>query len=556
MNQRIVILLLSLSFIGVLLQPIAARSLPVAVPESPYAEIPSQNDQVQDCQPLIEKLKRAPDWETQLYDPVISTPEQLEDRIRTYEEIYSCLSQSALPLSDEQQSILRLTGFFLIFTDGLYAAEGGSTLDIVDLSVIDDPAIQHIRDQAGVPAPPGYVFVRSYASREAMPLPIRQIYEEMNIAGVTMFTRYIAVLDEKKSTWAERALQVQSLPRTISHELVHTYVNSSLGIDEINRLPTWYHEGLAIYFSHSGENQAIITPNFTLYTTPPPDYIQYDLNFKFLEANLGREVLLEKVRQSIADGDARILLEDLDIKNESELPSRALAWKAEQEHIRTVGGTAVLLIVAYLLISGQLSQIPIPSPAASCEACGSIYWLWNKSKLHRHSPPVRIWIEGDLGAEFPYSKHVHQVCQRCSTRSQELRKAYEERILRELASAREQASKVYRAWLQFAPLHADQSDQNITLLPIEEAQKIFTEAALATRYSPPWQKEAAAFEFVESSRGDDPDFITSAPAGYKEVVQTVSPSTDTRLNMLGSVAKSLAGDVVIVWREATQHNKY
>ena len=554
MNQRIIILLFSLSFIGVLVQPIADSLPPVAVSESPYAEIPSQNDEVRDCQPLIDELKRAPDWETQLYDPVISTPEQLEDRIRTYEEIYSCLSQSALPLSAEQQSILRLTGFFLIFTDGLYAAEGGSTLDIVDLSVVDDPAIQRIRDQAGVPAPPGYVFVRSYASREAMPLPIRQIYEELNLAGVTMFTRYIAVLDEKKSTWPERALQVQSLPRTISHELVHTYVNSNLGIDEINRLPTWYHEGLAIYFSHSGENQAIITPNFTLYTTPPPDYIQYDLNFKFLEANLGRELLFEKIRQSIADGEARILLEGLDIKNESELPGRALAWKAEQEQIRTVGGTAVLLIVAYLLISGRLNQIP--SPAASCEACGSIYWLWNKSKLHKHSPPVRIWIEGDRGAEYPYSKHVHQVCQQCSTDSQELRNAYEKRMLRELASAREQANRVYHAWLQFAPLHADQSDQNITLLPIEEAQKNFTETALATKYSPPWQKDAAAFEFVGSSRADELDFIISAPAGYKDVVQAISPSSDTRLNLLGSVAKNLAGDIIIIWREATQRNKF
>jgi len=554
MNQRIVILLFSLSFIGVLVQPIADRWLPVAVSESPYVVIPSHNDEVRDCQPLIEKLKRAPDWETRLYDPVISTPEQLEDRIRTYEEIYSCLSQSVLPLSAEQQSILRLTGFFLIFTDGLYAAEGGSTLDIVDLSVVDDPAIQRIRDQAGVPAPPGYVFVRSYASREAMPLPIRQIFEELNVAGVTMFTRYIAVLDENKSTWAERALQVQSLPRTISHELVHTYVNSNLGIDEINRLPTWYHEGLAIYFSHSGENQAIITPNFTLYTTPPPDYIQYDLNFKFLEANLGRELLLEKVRQSIANGESRILLEGLDIMNESELPSRSLAWKAEQEQIRTIGGTAVLLIMAYLLISGRLNQIP--SPAASCEACGSIYWLWNKSKLHQHSPPARIWIEGDLGAEFPYSKHVHQVCQRCSTESQELRKAYEERMLRELASAREQANRVYRTWLQFAPLHADQSDQNISLLPIEEAIITFTEAALATKYSPPWQKDSAAFEFADSSRADEPDFITSAPAGYKDVVQAISPSADTRLNLLGSVAKNLAGNVIIIWREATQRNKF
>jgi len=501
-----------------------------------------------DCQSLIDELKNDSDWLTQLYDPIIYDPEELDGRINVYGEIFSCLNQVEGQLSDEQQSILRLTGFFLIFTDGLYATEGGSTLQLVDLSKVDDPGIVRIRDQAHVPPPPGYVFVRTYASREAMPPPIRQIYEDLNVAGVTMFTRYIAVLDETKTNWPERALQAQSLPRTISHELVHTYVNSNLGIEAINTLPTWYHEGIAIYFSHSGENQAIITPNFTLYTTPPPDYVQYNLNFRYLEAIFGKSQLLERIRISIDQGVSSLIVEDLDITSDDQLPARALAWQAEQDQIRTLGGTIVLLIIAYLVISGQANQLRLLNPTASCEACGSIFWLWNKSKLHQHSPPLRVWLEGDFGPEYPYSLHVHHVCQDCLERSQKMKQDYESRMQKEYSDDAGRAVNIYQDWLNQAPSFYDPADQNTQTFTIDNAIELFINAALGTKYSPPWHNIQPTFEFIEEDPENEQDFIVTPPTRYKLIIQRIENLHRTQLKIKGSVYKTPT-DIVVVWQD-------
>jgi len=501
-----------------------------------------------DCQSLIDELKTDSDWLTQLYDPIIYDPEELGGRINVYGEIFNCLNQVEGQLSDEQQSILRLTGFFLIFADGLYATEGGSTLQLVDLSKVDDPGIVRIRDQAGVPPPPGYVFVRTYASREAMPLPIRQIYEDLNVAGVTMFTRYIAVLDETKANWPERALQAQSLPRTISHELVHTYVNSNLGVEAINTLPTWYHEGIAIYFSHSGENQAIITPNFTLYTTPPPDYVQYELNFKYLEAIFGKSQLLERIRISIDQGVSSLIVEDLDITSDDQLPARALAWQAEQDQVRTLGGTIVLLIIAYLVISGQANQLRLLNPTASCEACGSIFWLWNKSKLHQHSPPLRVWLEGDFGPEYPYSIHVHQVCQDCLERSQKMKQVYESRMQKEYSDDAERAVNIYQDWLNQAPSFYDSADQNTQTFTIDNAIELFINAALGTKYSPPWHNIQSTFEFIEEDPENEQDFIVTPPTRYRLAIQRIENLHRTQLKIKGSVYKTPT-EIVIVWQD-------
>lgn len=553
MYQQLVIVLALLSLIGSLNGSMAGISGQIKRSESGILDNSNRNNLAANCQLLIDELKTNPDWLTRLYDPIINSPEELDDQINAYSDIFHCLTRAEGPLTDEQQSILRLTGFFLIFADGLYASEGSSTLQLVDLSIVDDPGIERIRYQTGIPPPPGYVFVRTYASREAMPPPIRQIYEDLNVAGVTMFTRYIAVLDEQKTSWPERSLQAQSLPRTISHELVHTYVNSNLGIQAINALPTWYHEGIAIYFSRSGENQAIITPNFTLYTTPPPAYVQYDLNFKYLEAMLGKDQLQERIRLSVDQGLSSILLEELDITADDQLPERALSWQAEQDRIRTWGGTIVLLIIAYLVISGQANQIKVLNPTASCEACGSIFWLWNKSNLHQHSPPLRVWMEGDLGPEYPYSKHVHQVCQECVDRSKKVRQAYESRVRKEYSIDTESAANIYREWLYNAPKFDGLADQNTQTIAVEDAIDTFVDAALGTKYSPPWHNLQSNFQFVGEDTGDDQDFIDSPPASYWCVIQKFENSHGAQGRIKGSVYKNDRKEIVIAWQDAEKH---
>lgn len=145
--------------------------------------------------------------------------------------------------------------------------------------------------------------------------------------------RYIAVLAEEKSTWPRQALQSQTLPETISHELVHAYINATLGLRGLD-LPKWYHEGIAVYFSGSGKGHTIVTPNFTISTTPPEEYRQYSTNFEYLEAQLGREQLLGYIKLSVEQADPSALYKDLGIANEQVLFARAMAWRQQRLFVK------------------------------------------------------------------------------------------------------------------------------------------------------------------------------------------------------------------------------
>ena len=92
--------------------------------------------------------------------------------------------------------------------------------------------------------------------------------------------------------WEEQALQSQKLPKTLSHELVHAYLKSLTGSAGFDAFPIWYDEGLAIYFSGSGEDTSIVTPNGQIVVTPTEDYKHYQIVFDYLEAELGRAQLL------------------------------------------------------------------------------------------------------------------------------------------------------------------------------------------------------------------------------------------------------------------------
>jgi hypothetical protein len=301
-----------------------------------------------ECEIVLEPLIEGDISFEQLINPILSSQTEINGKVDLYSKMFNCLDEGTDPLIAERITIQRLLEYFLIFAGGLQTPSDETTLTLVSMSASSDPAIVKIRDEAGIEAPAGYIFVRFYSSREAMPELVRQAFESQDVAGVTILSRYIAVLAERKDTWPQRALQLQTLPETISHELIHAYVNSTLG-SLLFDLPTWYSEGIAIYFSGSGENHTIVTPNFSISKTSPEDYQQYDINFKFLEAKFGRERFIELINLSIEKGDPSILYQDLHIPDEQQLASRASAW-ARQRNYLTMSGLIVVSLAAILLI--------------------------------------------------------------------------------------------------------------------------------------------------------------------------------------------------------------
>lgn len=520
------------------------RNYPVVDPVPllvPYQEVDG-------CDPLIQKLKQDPDWLNKLYDPVLSTSQQIQGRISTLEPIYQCLVQLPSPLSAEKETILRLSYYFLVFVAGMDSAPGGSSLQLVDLVNMDDPALNRLRAETDISVPPGYAFLRIYNDTAAMPPPLRYLFEEEGVAGVTFLTRYIAVLEQTGLPWAEQALQSRSLPRTISHELVHAYVNSNLGAENAARMPAWFHEGVAIHFSNSGENQAIVTPNFTLYTTPPLEYRQYNLNFQYLEARLGDQELHKLIQQSIELGDVDVLLASLNLGSISELSQQALNWEAENQRHRLLIGVVVLGGFAWLLFSGQLRYIGLARPYKNCEICERMFWIWNREQPERFSPAMRIWLNDSTKRNQVYSVYAHLVCQNCQVESQNVWQAYRAEKIEQVETARQVARDTYQQWLLRAPSMASDNNEEMQIISQNEMLEILVNAALSRVFSPPWYNSGDIFVINESLIAMDQDLISNPPHTYDRILTKSDPNQDVPVQF-GSVRQKSIDQFVIIWHE-------
>jgi hypothetical protein len=310
---------------------------------------PSSGLQPVDCITIIEQLTQEPDWLSQLSDPVISDQQELLNRLARDIPAYECLSSGDEPLSADLRAATAYLEYFLIFTLGQDTPAESSYLKLVDLATSDDPAVVKLRDEAGLPPPPGLVFVRFYNSRQAMPPRLQGLFSE-DVAGLTLLTRYIAILEEDPYTFEQQALQSQTLPKTISHELIHAYVNASLGVKALGDLPRWFSEGIAIYFSNSGEDHIIVGPDATVRTTSPQDYREYRDNIKFLENKLGSERLLNVIRISIEQNDPRIIYRDLGYTSDEEFIQSANDYWTRRLLLAAGGVSAgVLLIIWWML---------------------------------------------------------------------------------------------------------------------------------------------------------------------------------------------------------------
>jgi hypothetical protein len=513
---------------------------------------------VSECTPLIEDLKQRSDWIERLYDPVLLDEQQLEEQITIYQGVFDCLNQQSILKTAEEQLIYRLTGYFLLFASDLYSTGGDSSLRLIDLQTVDDPAVEKIRTQLEIPAPQGYVFVRLYDSTAAMPDPIRAIFENSSVAGVTILTRYIAILDEQGATWSERALNAQSLPRTVSHELVHAYINSTIGFPYVDQLPTWYHEGVAIYFSNSGENQAIVTPNFRLYTTPPPEYRQYALNFDYVESLLGRDAFQSLIRKSVAEADADLILDAAGIEDQAGLQLAALEWQSTRLLNRLTVGLAAISVFAFLVLSGQLRNIGVIVPAEQCEICRRWYWGWRSNDINHYQPSIRVWVPEQSIEGQAYSVFARRVCLDCISESKETLKTYQYTKRQQIDQDRANAGQIYQHYLRNAPSSLDlELELEGPLLNEEQVVNFLVEIALGSKYAPPWFELEQDIVFKQSLEDPDYDPISTPPGGYERVLSRSQTDDNWEITYDGSIIRIGDYTYQVLWsRRAITLDRY
>ena len=345
-----------------LVLPTLRPVLPTATPTS--QEVHAQTPSFQGCPELSVEFFAEEDWLEKLADPVLTSVQEVRKKALFYEKIHACLSRmdAEAALSEELEGIMRLTEYFMIFAGSAVTSPTNSRL--VSLKSIEDPAIVKLREKVGLPVPKGYIYVRFYSSRETMPEIVKQVFKDDSVTGATILSRYIAVLVEKPITWEERELQEQSLPKTISHELVHAYVNSLLGALNQDKLPKWFHEGCAIYFSGSGETDSVTmmrsAPEGIVYVThtrsEPEEYQQYETNFRYLESKLGDEGLYQTIRDAIENRSVEPVFRSAKVMNYEELFNKAQAWHRTRRNVKMVIIIAcpiILLIIAPRVLSGR-----------------------------------------------------------------------------------------------------------------------------------------------------------------------------------------------------------
>ncbi len=188
-----------------------------------------------DCTRLIQQLQAEPDWLDKLADPVINSDNEHKQRYGFYSLVYECLRQQPGSLSDDLQAAYLLTAYYLTFLEQAPDTLHNSLLWIVDPATFPDPALERLRSEVGLKPPPGRFYLRLYPSRLDLPLAVQSIFDNQNAFGVTILSRYIAVVVIDSIGWKGDQSVDAETGGTISHELVHAFVNASVGALQARR---------------------------------------------------------------------------------------------------------------------------------------------------------------------------------------------------------------------------------------------------------------------------------------------------------------------------------
>lgn len=173
------------------------------------------------------------------------------------------------------------------------------TGDVYLLATSDVKSVVKLREWVKIPPPPGFIYVRKYASTSSMPPEVAEIFgklagsgDKSHVRGVNIQGRYVALLETEYH---------DELVDTLAHELVHAYLTVASGVD----LPVWFQEGAAVYFSTGKESKLYGKtgdPRMKQVTIPE-NYKTKLYSFQHIERKVGRKKLFEFIRESVETGE-------------------------------------------------------------------------------------------------------------------------------------------------------------------------------------------------------------------------------------------------------------
>ncbi len=555
--------------------------LPIVSPDlnPPYLPwLQPQPTEFSSCAALIDRYLHRESIADQLANPIITNLEELRVAVANYSQVNDCINSIKPDNGNEEISRLQtLIRLFLIFTGQESTISQPAAIERIAFNTSMDPAIIKLRDEIGLPPPDGWVFLRTYSSRDEMPDVIAQAFRNHQIVGVTILSRYIAILKLPNAGWLENALQSQSLPKTVSHELVHAYVNSYLTekypLAE-NTFPRWFTEGLASYISRSYEPHSIMSANFSITGHETEDYQSYSLIFKYLQARLGKGKLYQNIRLALETADASKLYQGLGILDERWLMETANSWQRTHTQYRLLIGLSifgVLIAGLYLFLpdlecacgfTGRRHDFPgrhCPACGKSvagaqrkttqkialslypeCQICSRHFWPWQHEKLHIYQRWIQIWISNPTGEERPLARHVCRICHTCLANSTEVEAMYRKTINERVAIDRQIYLPIIREWLLNAP-RAEFMTSNMLILSFDNAVDEFLTAVLEPDYGEWMEPKTRLYFETGQPTGNNRDHDLLYPEKYDRIIR------DSKLGQIGSVWKFNDQTIGISW---------
>ena len=195
----------------------------------------------------------------------------------------------------------------------------GEKYYVVNFAGSSDRALIRLREEVRLPPAPGGAILRVYPSKDYMAEPIRDMFRDDVVNGITWSHRFCAVIRGDRSD--------EQVKNVISHELVHAYISSKMGAG-FEKLPKWFNEGTALYISggkavYASEN----TDGQRNLSWTPKEYNEYRTIFNYLRAKLGKQGVATFIRSAVEKQSADQPLDSMTgIKDYGELRDRALRW--------------------------------------------------------------------------------------------------------------------------------------------------------------------------------------------------------------------------------------
>lgn len=221
--------------------------------------------------------------------------------------------------------------------------------EVIDLAVVSNPSVMILRDVWRIPLPEDpRVFLLELTDRnrkeeylrslDSLFSPIRESSREM---GKTFYGRFVLV---DPSLRRDRFYSKGRFERVLGHELVHAYVKSAIGLER-DRLPKWFHEGLASHLSDA--RAGAVTHEYRVYAGV----------FEFLQERFGESVVAELVRSGVQLGHIDLsLLETLQFESEAKFIRASVNWQ-DTKRVQIVA-PIFLAIALFLLRTTVLFRFP------------------------------------------------------------------------------------------------------------------------------------------------------------------------------------------------------